>query len=173
MPNHVINYLVVDGPREEVQTFMQAVKGSGDFDCNKIIPYPERFQEMDRAKAQWEKDNPCKSGGPLDGFNSGGYEWCIRHWGTKWGAYESKLIYEDLESEYFSSVEYRFKSAWSPPLPVIRAAWEKFPKLSFELNYFECGCEFRGTYGTRAPDDDRQEREIFDERGSYVGRMGG
>ena len=74
-----------------------------------------------------------------DGYNSGGYEWCINKWGTKWGAYDVSMYMNPRRGMCLS-----FQSAWSPPLPVIRKLFALFPTMQFEFEYFECGSGFCG-----------------------------
>jgi hypothetical protein len=170
MPNHCENDLSIEGAPEDVAAFMQAVKGDDGepFDCDKIIPYPEPFRSMDAKRVQWRKDNPDK--GPWypekDGFNSGGYEWCRDNWGTKWGAYEG-VAYMRGNTQMIS-----FQSAWSPPIPVMVAMAAKFPTLRFELNYFEQGAGYCGTWAHR-PAEDGDPARITESRGEYAGLRGG
>lgn len=49
------------------------------------------------------------------------YEWCVKHWGTKWNACECKIGDDYLE----------FDTAWSAPFPVITELSRRFPDLSF------------------------------------------
>lgn len=53
------------------------------------------------------------------------YEWCVAHWGTKWGAYSCC----DTEDGF------SFQTAWSAPLPVIQRLSELFPELELTLKY--------------------------------------
>lgn len=74
-----------------------------------------------------------------DGFNSGGYEWRIRHWGTKWGAYDV------ARRDYDGDVIVTFQTAWSPPaLALISALHRLFPQCNLELEYFERGMGYCG-----------------------------
>lgn len=49
------------------------------------------------------------------------YEWCCRHWGTKWNAVESRIFDDGFE----------FETAWSTPIPILEKLSKKFPKLTF------------------------------------------
>jgi hypothetical protein len=162
MPNHVENDLYVRGPAEDLKRFKeeaQGIEGLPDKDekerttallsAHTFIPYPKTFVDGERCKAcggmerDPEKTWACKAcGGQVtDGYNRGGYEWCIEHWGTKWGLYDVKLVEEDYEYE---SLKYTFRSAWSPPIPVIEAMAKKYPTLEFLIEYFECGMGYQG-----------------------------
>ena len=85
---------------------------------------------------------PNCGGSAKDGYNRGGYDWCIKNWGTKWGLYEVELV-EDL-SEH-GRLEYTFCTAWAPPILVIQAMSKQFPSLSFAMDYFEGGMGFMGS----------------------------
>jgi hypothetical protein len=137
-----------------------------DFDFQKVIPYPKKFMDIDEKANKFEvlkeelqkkfKDKPAKLKGALDtlaitygldperpwikdGYNSGGYEWCISNWGTKWNAAEVTM--ENLEDE----VIYSFDTAWSPPVPIISKLAQKFKKCRFTLEYWERGAAYQGT----------------------------
>ena len=55
-------------------------------------------------------------------------------------------------------VKFTCQSAWSPPIPVIKAMSDKFPSLKFKLKYYEMGMGFKGVYtvegGTVLEDSD-------------------
>ena len=67
------------------------------------------------------------------------YEWSIKYWGTKWNSSDAEIIKRTSKS-----VHIRFMTAWSPPLPVITIASEKYPYLKFSIRYYEMGCGFEG-----------------------------
>jgi hypothetical protein len=97
-----------------------------------------------------------------DGFNSGGYEWCIANWGTKWGCCEVSIT-----SRGDNYVILEFESAWCPPEPVIVKLGELFPDHRFTLQYWEGGCCFQGELIM-------QDGEVeLEENHSYHGRRGG
>lgn len=62
------------------------------------------------------------------------YSWSIKNWGTKWNTYSgfSKKM-------RYNTVEYKFETAWSPPIPVIEVLTKKFPDLDFKLQYIDEG----------------------------------
>jgi hypothetical protein len=59
------------------------------------------------------------------------YEWCTINWGTKWNSYRALWR---TESE---SLVYEFKSAWRPPIPVIRVLSGIFPGFIFDIAFFD------------------------------------
>lgn len=165
MPNHCENDLRVfaptnTGPNEHLKDLVEFI-GPG-FDFNKIIPYPAHYAEADR---QCEEDHD--SGLPYtecrkDGFNNGGYEWCLEHWDTKWGAYgtwtrtkhpllgESEMThYECVPLSvkiYKKWLKISFATAWSPPNKVIIALSARFPELKFCMWSYECGAAYRAFF---------------------------
>lgn len=155
MPNWCENTLTVTGEPAELARFREHAKGpNGDLDANKFIPYPEEFALLDKISPFRETsvhltdEEITKAvmmglkGRDLtrDGYNQGGYDWCIQNWGTKGNLYET--IIKEVSSRI---LEYRFLTAWSPPAPVIVKMSEMFPSLLFELEYKEEGNEFEGT----------------------------
>ena len=94
MPNWCQNELSVSSKKPVyIDNFIKFVKSDEDeevFDFNKIIPYPKKYADADKAQAEWRKipGNENKYGGleVPDGFNHGGYDWCLKNWGTKWNA---------------------------------------------------------------------------------------
>lgn len=134
MPNHISNRLTLLCSEDEAARVFAAIAGSNKdgsatlIDFNKLIPYPEEYVRLDRESREWEKshpENPWK-GRPADGFNQGGYQWCVDNWGTKWSAYDQEK--RSLTSIYF-------ETAWSPPVPVMDALAARFPDLRFMLEY--------------------------------------
>ena len=184
MPIDVENDLTVRGKTADIArfiAFMAGVDRNGEgklLNENVLIPYPEEFRKQDEAVAKWWAENSVdgKSYGklkdgvtesaPKDGFNSGGYEWSIANWGTKWGMYDQELV-DESEFEDEKTLTYGFRSAWSPPTPLIKAMGEKFPELEIELRYFEGGAGFNGLYRMKNGLVD------LDAEGKYFGDRGG
>lgn len=173
MPNWCENDLRVEGPKEVLEEFLRFVAGGSPFDFNRLSPYPPEFQELDDAAEAWDKANAKtppqgQSGRPKDGYNSGGYEWRVANWGTKWPAY--KVAREEPtngDDEKTLVVVFHFSTAWSPPKPVIEKASERYPALTFELRYFECGCCFNGLFRCKGGEVES------DKSGPYFGERGG
>lgn len=170
MPNWCECDLTVIGKSEKLKEFMLAVEsdqlpleekvanrlnneetGICLFEANKIIPYPEKYRKADEESAEFDKklrdsnltEEERKNlwvKRPKDGFNDGGYEWCINNWGTKWG------LCDVIRQERPRSLFYTFRCAWSPPLPIIEKASEKFPELIFQIKFFECGAGYKGNF---------------------------
>jgi hypothetical protein len=167
MPNHCDNDLRIHGDQKEIERFFNAVRGDEEgiiIDANKIIPYPKEYADADKASEEYRKKNPGASfsTGPKDGFNNGGYEWCCKNWGTKWGLYD---FYNNKEFKKSAAVS--FNTAWSPPNPIILAASKLFPKLTFTLRYYEQGAAFQGIY--RVKNGEVLEDDTWDYRGGRGG----
>ena len=92
-------------------------------------------KQRDKAFKQLDKKIPYVK----DGFNDGGYEWCVLNWGTKWGICHPTMLEHDTRE-----LKYGFECAWSPSLPIIEKMSELFPNLKFKLKYWEMGMGYKG-----------------------------
>lgn len=164
MPNYCDCELDVRGNPKDLKRFMKFAKNDEQvFDFNRFIPYPEKFEKLDRLANLWyqlrrgkinvddlteeEMAFLLKHNGEIkDGYNSGGYEWCINNWGTKWNACNPTVV-SSLKGDVLF---YRFDTAWSPPIPVIIKASKMFPELIFELRYWEIGAGYKGRLVAKA-----------------------
>jgi len=136
MPNWCYNELRITGDEEkliELQNLVQGKNGCLDFD--KVIPYPDEYRKQDEYCAKLPPEERYKV---KDGYNSGGYDWCIATWGTKWNACEPSY---NTDGE---TIMYSFDTAWSPPEPIVEKLSEMFPTLHFELRFEEGGMGFSG-----------------------------
>lgn len=145
MPNWCENDLYIHGNRGEAEKFRKFA-GSGDSSSiyfGQFIPYPDKYARADKNwvlyDAIGEIAKKLKLPTVKDGFNAGGYNWCVAHWGTKWGPSGVRA------SATTRGAAYRFNTAWAPPLPVVLAMSEKFPSLKFTIKYYEAGNAFKGT----------------------------
>jgi Ferredoxin-like domain in Api92-like protein len=151
MPNWCECDLTIKGPKDELLKFRDFAKTNKSvLDHNRFVPYPDKFKRKDEEPVNGK-----------DGFNSGGYEWCLTNWGTKWGICTPEL------TERKKSLLYGFECAWSPPVPLIRKMGEMFPALSFKLKYFEAGMAFQGVF------EMREGHCSIDECKTYRGNRGG
>ena len=153
MPNWCENDLYITGPKKRVQEALEligATREKPEFDFNSLIPYPKRFKDLDDLAAAAREKDP-KDWSVKDGFNQGGYEWCIANWGTKWSSNGFKKV----------GRHWTFDTAWAPPIPVVKALIRQFQDLNFKLNFFECGCAFKGGLEYVAADRDPDEAVDF------------
>jgi Ferredoxin-like domain in Api92-like protein len=171
MPNWCENDLTIRGPSTDVHEFLEQAEGESPFNFGKLIPYPEQFRHADEIAEVWDSErrsNPDADRGPRpkDGFNSGGYEWCVKNWGTKWPATAIR-IEDGKETDAGFEVVIGFDTAWTPPKPVVLKASELFASLVFELRYYECGDGFCGEYVVQNGEC------VRDESSEYHGSRGG
>lgn len=163
MPNHCYQELHIYGNEDSIKdliTFSQ--EGENPLSANRYIPYPQSFKDLDK-KAEESRNNGVHI---KDGFNSGGYEWCVKNWGTKWGIYSAALCKERYNGKK-SKAAYAFDSAWSPAIPVIMAMSVRYPDLRFKLRYYERGQGYKGIYEVKAG------QVLKNESSSYSGNRGG
>ena len=144
MPNWCENELEVRGKPEEITELLKAIKTEeSNFDFNTVIPYPKEYADPDRLVRAWEKEHgkhcPYK-----DGYNQGGYEWCIANWGTKWNACDIGIDFIDG----YAKIE--FRTAWSPPVQIVEKLAQMFPTLELTLAFFECGAGFKGLFKVKS-----------------------
>lgn len=143
MPNWCENDLWIEGASGRVQELLSFVgmdRTPPEFDFNALVPYPEEFRQADEI-----------TGLRAAGFNSGGYEWRVANWGTKWAPSDCHFA----ASRHETIVS--FRTAWSPPTPVVAALHKRFDDLTLHLEYFERGMEFCGgvSFLSRLEWDDR------------------
>ena len=185
MPNWCECELVVAGPQAELARFKEVARETDEFRYGEdepralsedpFIPYPAKFRKKDEVAHAWDRENfidgermsGLKPGAkysdrPKDGFNSGGYEWCITHWVTKWGICRPQVVEESSERIF-----YTFECAWGPCTPIIAKMGEMFPELRFELVYYEGGMGFQGRFLV-------ENGEVMnDDSFNYAGNRGG
>lgn len=170
MPNWCENDLVCQGKKVDLERLLKFVKGETDFDFNRIIPYPIHLKKLDdRFQVlfdQAQKGLIPFENVPESGYSTEGFNWCIKHWGTKWNANE---VYIGKIKDYMggSKVTIHFNTAWSPPREVILELSSYFPHILFTLSYYERGQSY---YGKSKLINRRYIREI---EGDYFGPRGG
>jgi len=139
MPNWNYNIIEVIGDEAEINKMVELIEGKDtEFDFNKVLPYPEKYAILDKKSNEMRDKNVDLKDIPTDGFNSGGYEWCIENWGTKWNACEPVVSADG------NMAEISFDTAWSPSLQVTKMLSKLFPTLIFKHSYEEGGCDFSG-----------------------------
>lgn len=136
MPNWCGCELLVTGSKKDLDEFAKkAATKKCPLDFNIFIPYPENWRKLDKAAEKARKKGEYNV---RDGYNNGGYQWCIANWGTKWGPSGVGVV--PGEGNLF----YTFDTAWSPPNPVVKKMAELFPSLEFHLTFSEPGMCFHG-----------------------------
>lgn len=166
MPNHCNNTLSFIGSVEDVTRLIETVKSHNKpFSFDKIVPYPQNFKDMDLAVEAYNKEHGEFShvkAGLVDGYNSGGYEWCSKNWDTKWDAY-------DFSDTVIENNTISFLTAWSPPINVIRELGKLFPNVELKLEYHELGMNFRGQYTTFQGVEELSDWELTDDDYAELG----
>jgi hypothetical protein len=114
MPNWSTNMMTVKGNADKVYQFYQQNakyedgKVVKELDFELAVPFPAHWSEQQKH-------------GRVGSDEFGGeqwYNWCIAHWGTKWGAFDVKVEFSDE-----MTLCYIFKTAWDPPLKWLEKAW--------------------------------------------------
>jgi Ferredoxin-like domain in Api92-like protein len=67
------------------------------------------------------------------------YDWRTHHWGTKWNSNATRIA-----ERTSSRIDIHFETAWSPPKPVVAAASNAYPTLTFDHAYIEESMCFSG-----------------------------
>lgn len=155
MPNNVTNVLTIESDNlPELFVFVASDEQAMDF--NRIIPMPAILKNtcsgsrsFDGQKVEsWWADNSGPYGHPdrkperlftpeeeaeleAIGFRDW-YDWSVENWGTKWNAYDAEKVEENV---------LLFRTAWSPPVPVILELSRRFPGVSIRLDFAD---EFPG-----------------------------
>lgn len=139
MANHIINRVSIRGPQQALDNLKAKTKvADEEFDFNGIVAMPAELDntivpvtvveteiEADvinkprilrrsdmpegvSAISRHEAERRLTEYGAKDW-----YEWATAHWGTKWSAFEVKILTNEAEQ-----LELQFLTAWSPPLPI-------------------------------------------------------
>lgn len=148
MPNHCYNGMTINGNGKTVaeiweKHFPLDEDGERHFDFNTVIPYPQQFLDQDKVCEEHRKTNP-NDWSVKDGFNSGGYEWCVNTWGTKWNAYDQEVDFYGDDNEGYIRAE--FYTAWSPPEGIFAKLCEMYPDVEMNFAYEEAGMCYEGTF---------------------------
>jgi len=122
----------------------------------------ERIAYLDATKiAPKNPDDKYKL--PRDWNSQSGLptNWILTNWG-------STRPFCDVERKVRTrSIWFRFDSAWSPPIPLIKKMGERFPKLEFTLWYYEAGNRFSGKVHIKNGETTEEYND------NYRGRRGG
>ena len=142
MPNWCDNRLMVVGPTEVVNEFVNGAKkkvGDSEEELNVIhnyLPFPPALEGR-----VIETDNGISFGT----FTDRGYNWCLANWGCKWGDSGTRIITHNLsgDGETTSTTIY-MNTPWGPPDQGICSISAMFPELTFTLAFHEEGMSFSG-----------------------------
>jgi hypothetical protein len=146
MPNWCETDLTIEGPNDYVQDIIaKYINPTGGLDLNAVIPYPARFKVLDEIASDWENTHPNQYiGRPTDGFNSGGYDWCVHNWGTKWDTCNAKGIkYFARRNRFVTRIKLSFSTAWNPASPVFTRLAEMYPAVTITAKSYEQGMAYK------------------------------
>ncbi len=155
MPNWCENTLIVAGEKWNIEDFMTQIANQEDIGDDRVeeyhilhnlYPTPESLNVPATFRGAGEESDPhhierlsnIKEHGYADW-----YEWRNAKWGTKWGDCETQLTDQDYRDN-FGKVMLSFNSAWGPPYEGIKYIATIFPRLLFDLRYYEEGMCFQG-----------------------------
>lgn len=129
MPNWCYSQLTVSGEPKQLHKFLKEVERTpieanshyeaSKFAFNRIIPMPD---ELLYQGDDW-------------------YNWRNQNWLTKW---ECAIDYETTDEWEGGEVRFDYRTAWSPPEPIMQEVIKKYPKLSFHWTYWEESYEYWG-----------------------------
>lgn len=144
MPNWCQNELYMFGKYEElekVKEFIGLRRKVPEFDFRAIVPEPA-------VLASWNKDfkdlsdaEYCAKYGVAKGVLPPGCVWRNTNWGTKSAGGRDVLA---------DANQIGFRTAYTPPVPVVKRLSHLFPEVSFCLVYHEAGFQFCGVLHARA-----------------------
>lgn len=119
-----------------------------DLCLNSLYPVPKDYRRFAFD------DNMARKIGEIIGEKRdfGGYRWQSTMWGTKWD------VRGELTEVHPSYLQYRFDSAWSPPISAFDKIAKDYPDLTFELVYHESGMGYAGR--SSWSDEDYCEEEL-------------
>jgi len=139
MPNWCHNQLTVSGPADEVKQFKETAVGHSPWlsaaEVGREKPDPLNFHSLFPVPEELMNA----------GYNEAAYHWERDNWGCKRGARDTQIL-----DEWDGGVIYEFDTAWVPPLEFIEHISKDWPRLTFDLEYDECGIGFTGSAQAQA-----------------------
>ena len=155
MPNWCYQYCTIEGPKEDLKSFLKALKtttpnGKFAYGMNHLYECPEELYNTvaGRLDGDEQKELEKKEADNIDKYgHKNWYDWCIAKWGTKWGAVNLEI--EDQIDEK-GIITMQFESAWSPAIGLLEEVSRQFPSLVIgmycreEANFFAGYGVFKG-----------------------------
>lgn len=112
-----------------------------------VEDHPNRDKFFTNADLEIPDNTPLQKFIPMsdyhkthEGYNDGGYEWCLINWGTKWPENDLFITHESPVS-----IEMTFDSPWGPPIEGYETISGMFPQLFFLHYWQEDGMAFAGS----------------------------
>ena len=160
MPNYCENELTVTGSPEKLLEFKKRVSSKKEDLGTQSIEQ----QVIDRLLHREDEEGLILDAERIKpypkGLNYDRRDWRVENWGTKW-------LDEPSLSELTGALLYSFDTAWSPPCSLVLEMGRMFPELCFELQYWEGGAGFQGTFIME------NGKVITNEHTDYSGDRGG
>ena len=145
MPNWCENILTVEGAPDEVQKFRnentfvevgeQYHMAAGE---SRVLPLS--FSALLPTPLNPDGTLIGEGQRPVTARAPDWYDWRVKNWGTKWDLCDQTDV-----STTPGWIEYRFDTAWSPPVEWLTHVADLYPNLSFEIDYEEWGMAFWGS----------------------------
>jgi len=144
MPNWCLNKIEVFGSKESLDKFAELAKKPSDL-------MREYYEEGDIINLSLSSTVPPEK---ID----------MKHLNEIWGV-NRDIFDAEVERPTDEQLEYRFSSAWKPPMEWLKTTAEKFPELFFSLTYIEPGEVFCGFAEAEGEDfsEDYHENELLPE----------
>lgn len=146
MPNNVTNTVRISGPKDDLLTILELMKGEDGhaFDFEQILPMPKEFEgiitgccTIDGKQCQkWRQikgravpisDEETKELKAKYGHDNW-YDWAYANWGTKWNSYD--LVQAELSGK---TLKYTFDTAWDLAHGIYLALSKKFPNVTIKI----------------------------------------
>lgn len=145
MPNWCFNSIAIEGPKADVEKFLEAVKGNDKqpyFDFNGVVPMPSDYlgTQSPNPSEEFAEKLTEKYGSP------DWYSWALANWGTKWNCTaidEWDITYRKNNETY---AQINVDTAWSPPTEFLVNASKIYPSLIFSNEFYEQGNCFIGSH---------------------------
>lgn len=133
MPNHISNLVYLrksakdNDPDDAAMDALCSLMKTEDspFDFEALFPYPTEWDALDREWRKGFDQGIPMSKLPADGYNHGGYDWCIKTWGTGGNAYDIGFNYDGVH----------FNTAWATPRPIWVELSKRFPAFQLVVEY--------------------------------------
>lgn len=152
LPNWIENVLTVKGETEDLLMFLDKHLIGSWFKFDTVIPQPVTREECpkeylvsDEIESRRLKEDPPMSY-PGDKTWFDWYNWNRDKWGCKWESEGFNPISKDMiKSEKITEIALKFTTAWTAPIPVVKALSVLYPRLGFILEYYSFESMVTGT----------------------------
>jgi len=156
MPNHVYQKMRIQNWSSETSMInlkKRIFSDKNELDFNKIIPQPDNIFNGNLGD---EERKMC-----LEQNRPNWYDWNIKNWGTKWGAYSFSLKEDDE-----NMLSFDFQTAWNFPKPIIDKVFEIFNDCEIDYLAVDEGGFF--TKSVELRDGKRTEKDLKDHCNEFL-----